>query len=34
LLGGGIALLLVPFSPAGIPIVAGAAGALIGWGHR
>jgi 4-azaleucine resistance transporter AzlC len=33
-LGGGIALVLTPFSPAGIPIVAGAAGALVGWGTR
>jgi predicted branched-subunit amino acid permease len=32
LLGGGIALVLIPFSPAGIPIVAGAAAALVGWG--
>ena len=31
LLGGGIALVLVPFAPAGIPIIAGAAGALVGW---
>ena len=34
LLGGGIALVLVPFSPPGIPIVAGAVGALVGWGTR
>ncbi|MGE5273225.1 MAG: AzlC family ABC transporter permease [Verrucomicrobiota bacterium] len=32
LLGGGIALVLIPFSPAGVPIVAGATAALIGWG--
>jgi 4-azaleucine resistance transporter AzlC len=31
LLGGGVALVLIPFTPAGLPIVAGAAGALIGW---
>jgi 4-azaleucine resistance transporter AzlC len=31
LLGGGIALALIPFAPAGIPIVAGAAGAVVGW---
>ena len=31
LLGGGIALALIPFTPAGVPIVAGAAGCLIGW---
>jgi len=31
LLGGGIALALIPFTPAGIPIVAGAAGAVVGW---
>jgi 4-azaleucine resistance transporter AzlC len=31
LLGAGIALALVPFVPAGVPIVAGAAGSLIGW---
>jgi len=31
LLGGGIALVLIPFTPAGIPIVAGAAGAMVGW---
>ena len=31
LLGGGIALALLPFVPAGIPIVAGAAGSLVGW---
>jgi 4-azaleucine resistance transporter AzlC len=34
LLGGGIALVLVPFSPPGIPIIAGATGALVGWGTR
>jgi 4-azaleucine resistance transporter AzlC len=31
LLGGGIALVLIPFTPAGVPIVAGAAACLIGW---
>jgi 4-azaleucine resistance transporter AzlC len=34
LLGAGIALVLVPFTPAGIPIVAGAAAALLGWWNR
>ena len=34
LLGGGIALALVPFTPAGVPIVAGAAGCLAGWWMR
>ena len=34
LLGAGIALVLVPFTPAGIPIVAGAAAALLGWWRR
>jgi 4-azaleucine resistance transporter AzlC len=34
LLGAGIALVLVPFTPAGIPIVAGAAAALLGWWKR
>jgi 4-azaleucine resistance transporter AzlC len=34
LLGAGIALVLVPFTPAGIPIVAGAAAALLGWLQR
>lgn len=33
LLGGGIALALIPFAPAGVPIVAGAAGCLVGWGR-
>jgi 4-azaleucine resistance transporter AzlC len=32
LLGGGVALVLIPFSPAGIPIIAGAGAALLGWG--
>jgi predicted branched-subunit amino acid permease len=32
LLGAGIALILIPFSPPGIPIVAGAGAALVGWG--
>jgi 4-azaleucine resistance transporter AzlC len=31
LVGGGVALVLIPFTPAGIPIIAGAAGALVGW---
>jgi 4-azaleucine resistance transporter AzlC len=31
LIGGGIALLLIPFAPAGVPIVAGAAGCFVGW---
>ena len=31
LLGGGIAFVLIPFTPAGVPIVAGAAACLIGW---
>jgi 4-azaleucine resistance transporter AzlC len=30
-LGGGIALALIPFTPAGVPIVAGAAACLVGW---
>ncbi len=30
-LGGAIALVLIPFSPAGVPIVAGAAACLAGW---
>lgn len=34
LLGAGIALVLVPFTPAGIPIVAGAAAAILGWWQR
>jgi 4-azaleucine resistance transporter AzlC len=34
LLGGGIALVLIPFTPAGVPIVAGAAACLVGWGER
>lgn len=34
LLGAGIALVLVPFTPAGIPIVAGAGAALLGWWKR
>jgi 4-azaleucine resistance transporter AzlC len=33
LLGGGIALALIPFAPAGVPIVAGALGCLVGWGR-
>ena len=31
LVGGGIALALIPFTPAGVPIIAGAAGCLAGW---
>ena len=31
LLGGAIALALIPFSPAGVPIVAGAAACCVGW---
>ena len=31
LLGGGIALALIPFVPAGVPIIAGASGSLVGW---
>jgi len=34
LLGGGIALVLVPFSSPGIPILAGAAACLVGWRMR
>jgi branched chain amino acid efflux pump len=34
LLGGGIALVLIPFTPAGVPIVAGAAACLVGWSNR
>jgi 4-azaleucine resistance transporter AzlC len=34
LLGAGVALVLVPFTPAGIPIVAGAGAALLGWLKR
>jgi branched chain amino acid efflux pump len=34
LLGGGIALALIPFTPAGVPIVAGAGGCLVGWSRR
>ncbi len=34
LLGGGIALVLIPFTPAGAPIVAGAAACLVGWRAR
>jgi predicted branched-subunit amino acid permease len=33
LLGGAFALVLIPFTPAGVPIIAGAAACLIGW-HR
>ena len=33
-LGGTIALFLIPFSPAGVPIVAGAAACLVGWRDR
>jgi 4-azaleucine resistance transporter AzlC len=31
LLGGGIALVLIPFTPAGVPIIAASAACLIGW---
>jgi 4-azaleucine resistance transporter AzlC len=31
LLGAAVALVLIPFTPAGIPIIAGAAACLIGW---
>jgi 4-azaleucine resistance transporter AzlC len=34
MLGGGIALALVPFAPAGVPIIAAAAAALIGLARR
>ena len=34
LLGGGIALVLIPFTPAGVPIVAGATACLVGWRAR
>jgi branched chain amino acid efflux pump len=34
LLGGTIALVLIPFTPAGVPIVAAAAACLVGWGHE
>jgi branched chain amino acid efflux pump len=34
LFGGVIALALIPFTPAGVPIVAGAAGCLVGWRDR
>jgi branched chain amino acid efflux pump len=34
LLGAGVALVLVPFTPAGVPVVAGAAAALVGWRQR
>ncbi len=30
-LGGAVALALIPFTPAGVPIVAGAAACLVGW---
>ncbi len=33
-LGAAIALALIPFAPAGVPIVAGAAGCLVGWSRR
>jgi 4-azaleucine resistance transporter AzlC len=33
-LGGAVALVLVPFAPAGVPIVAGAGACLVGWGRR
>jgi 4-azaleucine resistance transporter AzlC len=31
IIGGAIALVLIPFSPAGVPIIAGAAACLVGW---
>jgi 4-azaleucine resistance transporter AzlC len=31
LAGGGIALVLIPFTPAGVPIVAATAGCFVGW---
>jgi len=31
LLGGAVALLLLPFTPAGVPIIAAAGACLIGW---
>jgi predicted branched-subunit amino acid permease len=31
LLGAGIAVALVPFAPAGVPIIAAATAALVGW---
>jgi 4-azaleucine resistance transporter AzlC len=34
LLGGGIALALIPFTPAGVPIIAAAAACLVGWSSR
>ena len=34
LLGGGIALVLVPFTAAGVPIIAAAAACLVGWRAR
>jgi predicted branched-subunit amino acid permease len=34
LLGGGIALALIPFAPAGVPVIAGAAACLAGWNTR
>ena len=34
LLGGGIALALIPFTPAGVPIVAASAACLLGLGRR
>ena len=34
LLGGGIALVLIPFTPAGVPIVAASAACLLGIGRR
>jgi hypothetical protein len=34
LLGGGIALALIPFTPAGVPIIAAAAACLAGWRPR
>lgn len=34
LLGGGIALALVPFTPAGVPVLAASVAALVGLAHR
>jgi predicted branched-subunit amino acid permease len=34
LAGGGIALVLIPFTPAGVPIVAATAGCFVGWIRR
>jgi len=34
LMGAGIALVLLPFTPAGVPIVAASAACLLGWRPR